>query len=343
MFEYFLNGFTDDEFPELISTERLAIDEPENNIKDNAEGSYSFKGCSQLTSQRTRDKTLILKDIILPVKRSHQMVNNLASTYDMVKNNKKCVNSVNLNDPFFQHRDINFIVDLEAMEIFEKEVNYVTVNVRKKRSSGNDFKDHITITKDFIENNGSLAEMTYARGDDRNSDIYEYKAQWSLRGGNLYPENPQWKKGDWEGVTLATPIKPRMIEFEADLDELKENGIVRATLQLRYYKFGKEVETNIPMTVSKGEPLIEETIFTDANTNGYVYRLILTHKEQGKLAFDWKSKINDNYVYASLPDGLKDLKSDLINDAKEAGKNILDVTKDKVLNKFSEILGVTTE
>ncbi len=50
----------------------------------------------------------------MAVRRPHQIVGNLASWYDAVKDNPKCVAAVNLNDPFFQHRDINFIVDLDA-------------------------------------------------------------------------------------------------------------------------------------------------------------------------------------------------------------------------------------
>ena len=267
------------------------------------------------------------------------MVSNLASTYDMVKNNPKCVNSITLNDPFFEHRNINFIVDLEAKEMFEQEVNYVTVSVKKKRSSGNDFKDAVTINKDYIDKNGALAMLTYSRGEDKNSDLYEYKAQWSLKGGSLYPPNPSWQKGDWEGITLASPVKSRRIEFEGDLGELTEYDISRATLQLRYYKFGKEVETNIPLTVSKGVPMIEHLIFTDKDTRGYAYRLVYTHKKEGKLALPWESKVNDDYVFAYVPEEFNDLESQIFKEAKEAGKEIFDIAKDKVLDKFKDAIG----
>ncbi|AHM59357.1 hypothetical protein D770_05450 [Flammeovirgaceae bacterium 311] len=338
-FDYFLNAFTEQRFPEPISNERLAVDVPENTLKNQAESSYSFIGCSKLTSNKTIDRTIILDNIYLPVKREFQLVSNLASTYDMVKSNPKCVSSINLNDPFFKHRDIHFIVDVDAKEMYEQEINYVTVNVRKKRSSGNDFQDAITINKQFLQSNGPMASLTYARGEDRNPDQYEYKAQWSTRGGKLYPDNPTWIKGDWEGVTLAPPVKARRIEFEADLNELKEMGITRATLQMRYFKYGEEVETNIPITVSKGQPLIEQLIFTDQSTRGYAYRMVFTHKDKGKLALPWDSKVNDDYVYASVPSELTNFESLLFNEAKEAGKEILDVTKERILDKYKEIIG----
>lgn len=263
---------------------------------------------------------------------------NMAAWYDGVKDNPKCVSSVNLNDPFFQHRDINLILDLEAEEMFGKEVNYVTVNVRKKRSSGNSFQDQVTIDRNFLKDKGIRASLTYARGEDKDPDVYEYKMQWSLKGGKIFPPSPEWVKGDWEGVTLATPIKPRAIEFEGDIDELKEKGVTRVTAAIRYYKFGEEVETNIPLTISKGEPLITETIFADRNTKGYAYRLIFTHKTEGKLALPWETKINDDYIYANIPDQFGDITSEVFKEAKEAGKEILATAKDKILDKFKDLL-----
>ncbi|MEM9687518.1 MAG: hypothetical protein AAF934_11440, partial [Bacteroidota bacterium] len=40
------------------------------------------------------------------------LTGNMGAWYDGVRDNPKCVASVNLNDPFFQHRDINLILDL---------------------------------------------------------------------------------------------------------------------------------------------------------------------------------------------------------------------------------------
>jgi hypothetical protein len=184
--------------------------------------------------------------------------------------------------------------------------------------------------------------MSYARGEDKNPNVYEYKMQWSLKGGEIFPSNPDWLKGEWEGVTLAPPVTPRLIELEGDIDELKDNDITRVTAVLRYYKFGEEVETNIPLTVSKEEPLIPETIFTDRNSRGYAYRLVFNHKTQGKLALDWVSKINDDYIYATIPENFDNVESDVFLEAKKAGGEIVKKAKGKVINKvldkFSELL-----
>lgn len=343
-FEFFLQKMTesadDDQLAPPSEKEREAMP----NIKYGKKYTYNRRFFQAGFEKKVETYYLNYR---LAVEKPFTLTANLASWYDGVKNNKKCVSSVRLDDQFFDHRDINLILDLEAKEMFDKEVNYVTVNVRKKRNSGNDFTDAVTIDSDYLKNNGLAASITYARGEDKNSDVYEYKTQWSLRGGNIYPENPNWIKGDWQGITLSPPVVPKNIEFEGDLEELSALGIVRATLQLRYFKFGNEVEANIPMTVSKGEPLIEDMIFTDRDTQGFAYRLILTHKEKGKMALDWESKINDNYVYVTVPQELKDEDPDYLNKIIKAGEVVLSTGSDgkvseaaKILDKFKSVIQV---
>lgn len=271
---------------------------------------------------------------------------NLKTWYNGVKNNKKCVASVNLNDPFFKHLDIRFVLDLEAKEMFDQEVNYVTINVKKKRNSGNDFTDRVTIDKKYVADKGITAAMTYAAGEDKNPDMYQYMVQWSLRGGNVYPATPQWEKGQMEAVTLKPPVTPRLIEFEADLDKLKAMNISRATLQIRYLKYGQEVEDNINVSPAAGQSLVNKMLFMDRDTRGYVYRLVFNSTTSGKLALPWSAKINDNYVYAVIPDELNDKTSEVFNKAIDAAKAIIapgpdgKVTADKVLDSFKEVLGV---
>lgn len=284
----------------------------------------------------------------LPITKEHPLTGNLASWYNGVRDNKSCVNSVNLNDPFFQYRDIRFIMDLEGKEMFEKEVNFVTINARKKRSAGNSFEDRVTMDAKYFAEKGIQASMTYARGEDKDPDAYEYMTQWSLRGGNVYPKEGVWQKGQWEGVTLTPPIKPIDIDFEADIDELKAANFTRVILQVRYSKFGVEVEENIPISVAKNEANVSKQIYMDRNTKGYAYRLVFNSKESGKMATEFSSKINDNYVYAVIPEELKLKDSPGYTKAVETAKSIAQpgadgkVTTGKVLDAFKDIFGNVT-
>ncbi|WP_394750115.1 hypothetical protein [Spongiimicrobium salis] len=337
-FQYFLNAFTekstakdtDENTPTLADTL---------SVPDIRRGNgYRFRSSLSKGSFKRKTQVIDLREVRLAVKQPYQIVGNLASWYNQVKDNPKCVYSVNLNDPFFQHRDIRFVLDLEAKEMFDEAVNYVTVNVRKKRSSGNMYDERLTFDQNFIAKNGITGVLTYARGEDKNPSAYEYKAQWSLKGGNIFPENPNWTKGSWEGVTLEPPVTTRTIELEADLEELQSSDITRITAQVRYKQFGKEVETNIQLSPTKGEPLISKKIFLDKDTNGYVYRLIFNHKRNKKLVMpQWEPMINDNYIYANIPEDMLNTESEVFKIAKETGMELAKKTGEKVLDKFEEI------
>jgi hypothetical protein len=277
-------------------------------------------------------------NVRLPVKHSHQVVGNLASWYNQVHDNPKCVASVNLNDPFFQHRDIHFILDLDAKEMFDETVNYVTVNVRKPRTSGNPFEDHVTLDAKYVAEKGINATVTYARGEDKNPDVYQYQTQWSLRGGHIYPPNPAWQVGSWEGVTLVPPVVPRTIEAEADLAQMTANDVTRITVQVHYMKFGQEVEDNIQLSAAKGEAVVAKKIFMDRDAKGYAYRVVINHKTEGKLALPWSAQVADDYVYAGIPDDLLKDGSSLKAIAKAAAVDLANSAKERVLDKFKELL-----
>lgn len=267
----------------------------------------------------------------LPYTETFTLTGNVMEWYDTARDNPACVSSINLNDPFFSHRDIKFILDVEAKEMFDDAVNYVTVNVRKKRSSGRDFEDHVTIDPKYLKENGITASVTYARGEDTNPDAYEYQAQWSLRGGNVYPTNPPWIKGSWEGVGLAPPVRPMTIEFEGDLEDMKAQGFTRCTCQIHYYKFGKEAETNISVSPAQNEPLASAKIFLDRDQKAYAYRMIYNHKTAGKLVGPWVTNASDQYIYASLPEDI--LTADTY---KERAKSLITGKIEEILQKLSD-------
>jgi hypothetical protein len=267
-----------------------------------------------------------------------QLVGNLASWYDAVRDNPKCVGSQNLDDPFFDHRDVSFILDLDAKEIFDEAINFVSVNLRKPRSTGPAFESRFSMDAQYVQKKGINATVTYARGEDENPDVYEYQARWSLKGGQVWPPDPPWQKGTWEGVSLSPPIVPRKIDVEADLESMKASGITRATVQIRYPKFGKEAEANVQLSAVKNEPVVSTRIFVDRGSTGYVYRVILNHKKEGKLVLPWSNRVGDNYVFVSVP---PDLLADgpLKTEAKEAAKTLDSGAIENVLNRLNGLVG----
>lgn len=328
-FDYFLNAFTAPAPAEVMEAPGgFMLEAPDmEEVRKMTEGVYQFNSCAQMESHMERTREIRLDNIRLPIRKSHQLVNNLAREYDMARDNPKCVGSINLNDPFFSHRDIRVVLDLDTRDLFDKEINHASVTIRKKRDTGNDFLETVVFDSESIKDLGVVQTVTYSKATEsqgggssggsgwggsgsrggNNAETYEYKTQWSLRGGYNYDEHDRWQRGDWAGLNLAPPVKPRYVEVESDIEDLKTNSITRMTLQVRYLKFGEECETNIHVSPAKGEALVGRTVFVDNDTRGYAYRLIVNHKTKGKLAFPWQSKINDDYVYASIPEQMYEI------------------------------------
>lgn len=334
--QYFLNMMAEPAEPEPPPPAAAADPAAKPDIKKGTTYKFSETSFKRAYAQKRRE--IRLDNYRLSVKKPYTLTENMTKFYDRVRNNPKCIGSIILNDPFYTHRDIHFNLDLSTAKIFDDAVNYVTVNVRKRRTDGRPFETAITIDSKHLKEKGKTAQVTYARGDDTSPDVYEYKVQWSMRDGLVFPKDAEWQKGDWQGVTLSPPLVPRSIEFEGDLDALKSSDITRVTAQVRYFQLGKEVEENIPLSAAAKEPSTTKTMFADKDAKGYAYRLVLNHKKEGKLALPWQPSFNDNYIYATIPeDLLKDDKKK--DDAKKAAETETGTKKETVLDDFKQLLG----
>jgi hypothetical protein len=214
---------------------------------------------------------------------------------------------INLDDPFFQRRTILFNLDLDAADIFADAINYVTIEVRKKRTTGRDFTSSITIDQDYLKKKGVSAQISYAKMREDDPNEFEYMVRWSMRGGFDFPQNPRWETGNWQGVTLAPPIRPLEVVAETDLEELRQNDVVRATVQLRYYKFGSVFNDtrSLQLSVAANEALKSMKIFQDADRRDFEYQVTYYHKTKGRVQERWQKGFLDGYIYCVLPDELR--------------------------------------
>ncbi|HYU10558.1 MAG TPA: hypothetical protein VEK77_14370 [Gemmatimonadales bacterium] len=265
---------------------------------------------------------------------------NLASWYDAVKDNPRSVATVNLSNPFWDHFNVLFRVDFDApKELFSSSINYVTFTLRKERPDGAAFERSVTMDESYVKDHGVVAAIQYARGSDAHPSDFDYRVQWSLRGGLKYPETPTWlHSSSLAAITLVPPVMTRRIEFEGDLTELQSAGITRVTAQVHYMRFGQEVEENIQLPVAGGEPLVSRTIFTDRDAKGYAYRLVFNHRREGRLALPWSPKVGDDYIYAQIPEGLLTM-SEMITAARDSASAIASSAATRVLGKFADVLG----
>jgi len=345
-FDYFVSSFGSRVTGEDLPLDQEAASDTTVEIKEQY---YTFTRTDSSTFNYARTDTFRL-DYGLAFRRPFTVVQNMKAWYgDVEENYPEALATVNLNDPFFDNTTVRFVLDFDApRELFEpgdnrsSAINYVTVRLKKRRDMGNDFDDAVTIDAAYIEENGLVAEMTFASGDDSDVDSYSYSAQWSYGGGNLYPREPRWETSSTAAVTLVPPVVARDLEVEGDLREMEASDVSRVTVQVLYKKFGQPFLENISVSPAQGEALVRRTIFTDRDQKGYVYRLVVNSKREGKLAGAWSAKVNDDYVFAAVPHELFEEPARM-EEAREAANDPVsrgDVeAQEDELSKFQKVLG----
>ncbi|THB65646.1 MAG: hypothetical protein D6B27_08235 [Gammaproteobacteria bacterium] len=279
---------------------------------------YTYKLYQQKAVSRKAKETLHLKKVSARYE-PHQMVGNIGDWYNKYKDNPKLFSEVNLDDPFFKRSRATFVISGETYDIFNDAVNYVAVKVRVKRKGQKPYVDEIIIDKKYLEDKGQTATLSFARmGDDTQN--YEYAVQWSLRGGKVYPAKPKWIEtdGTTDAVTLSAPVVPVTIEAETDLEQLEKLGIARASLQLRYKKFGKTYKDikGLAFSPKKGDDIVSKTIFIDKGSDKIEYKLKYHHKK-GKIGTlldsEWRA-VDGVYLYCTPTDTVVNKIKSLIKD-----------------------------
>ncbi len=302
--------FMETSFFDQVAPSGSNDDKPEEEMgKPKARGDSSLSTRFIAKSEEAFKSKTISMRATLPVKVPYRTVGNISSSWynHAREEHPELFAEINVDDPFFQQRPVVFTLDLDAMEIFDQAINFVTVEVRKRRRTGRDFHTSFTLTKDEVAKNGPSRTVTYAKMRDDSPEVFEYLVRWSLRGGIEWPANPSWKRGSWEGVTLSPPVRPLTVEAEADLDELQELGIRRATVEVQYRQFGKNVKDrrSIHLSPAKGEPIGSIVVFLDRDHPEWRYRVTYYHQRLGRLPQPWRRGGADGYIFCTVPDTLR--------------------------------------
>lgn len=295
--------------------------------------SFTFKSeFYSLIKQRSTNK--INLRVSLPVQRDFSITENMLSWYNAVKDNPKCMTKVIAADPLYGNREINVMLDMDAQDMFKKVVNYVSVDIRKQRSQNGyfDFSTQTTFDKNTLElPEGNKKSFSISKIMDQDIIPFQYRVKWSLKGGvDYYEKDSIWQKGDWLGISLNSPLTQQKLIFETDVERLIEQNIRYVDLEIRYTRFGKELDHNIRMrSTFQGESIID-TIYMDKSSPGYIYRLVYTHKDMGKLATEWQPNLTFERIDANIPPEIVNKETPLIN-------KLIEQFKVKYKNNLQEI------
>jgi hypothetical protein len=182
--------------------------------------------------------------------------------------------AVNLDDPVFKQREVLVALDGQDAADFDKFINYVTVQIRKKHQNGETTADEIKIDKTNFQQSANYFRMVYGwKGDnDRAKWLqFEYRVRWSFFGGATY-ETP-WITTDDFMISVSPPTDYRTIRLEADPEMLKEQKIRHVEATINYTLFGTPFSKKITLSSTEEAPTKEVEYVHERGDYNYGYEL----------------------------------------------------------------------
>ena len=226
------------------------------------------------------------------------LTGNIGGLYQQLGNSPEFFAVVDLDDPTFEERTINVILDGEDLQTFQQFLNFAGITFKKEYESA----DLKSITEDLIFDrtkfgqNGNKLSLKYRRKGDQTDKWleYEYKPIWSYVGGLEVAGD--WIKTSQPVITLTPPHKYRYIEVLAEEENMNKNGIIRIAVQFRHRNFGRQLQKEV--VLRKGEPLnINYVYFHEPNNLEYEYNITWLFKDNTRVSSGWK-RATDPFIYA---------------------------------------------
>ncbi len=252
-----------------------------------------FRKQVKLSGKYTVDLTRRKRD-----QREVPLTGNISGLYKQYGKEIEFFSVVDLDDPTFEERTINVILDGEDFQTFSQYLNFAGITFKKEYESA----DMKSITEDLIFDrtkfgqNGNKLSLKYRRKGDRTDKWleYEYRPIWSYVGGLEVAGD--WIKTSQPVITLTPPHKYRYLEVLAEEANLNENGIIRVAVQFRHKNFGRQLQKEV--VLRKGEPLnINYVYFHEPNNLEYEYNITWLFKNNTRVSSGWK-KATDPFIYA---------------------------------------------
>jgi len=181
---------------------------------------------------------------------------------------------VNMDDPDFQFKKLDFVLDGAYTDFYNSVLNFITVSIRKKYSNGqHDVVKDLIFDREQLLNDETLTQsISYPRlglaGDEFNE--YEYRIKYALtrNRGNVYvPEKEEGLPSTEPSITLAPPYIKTDIAIDLDKTELAHQGIRSARI-LFTVKLNGEQEEQKTIVLRAGDEhnSSEVALYHDKNT-----------------------------------------------------------------------------
>lgn len=226
------------------------------------------------------------------------MSGNIGGVYQKYGEDPRFFSVVSLDDPTFQERSIEVILDGQDAADFKTYINAVSVLFRKPRFSGPPLEGEVKFIDRQFAQSGNRQSFKYARLNEAATEWldYEYKPRWSLYGGVEWEGD--WTKSSDSVLTLTPPVRRRTLQISADEDNIVKNGVKALAIQVKHTLFGKDILKEVVIDYDKGDPLMTDyTYMHEDGHPGYSYKVIWLFLDGREIQTDWIAK-ESPFIYA---------------------------------------------
>lgn len=253
---------------------------------------YSFKRVKMSGNYQVDMRKRLRED------RDIVMSGNIGGVYQKYGEDKRFFTVVSLDDPTFQERSIEVILDGQDASDFKNYINSVSVLFRKQRFSGAPMTGEVKFIDQQFAQSGNRLSFKYGRLNEASTEWldYEYKPKWSFYGGVEWEGD--WTKASDSVLTLTPPVRRRTLEISVDEDNIIKNNVKALALQIKHQIYGKDILKEVIINYDKGDPL--QAVYTymheDGNL-GYGYKVVWLLLDGREVHTDWMTK-ESPFIYA---------------------------------------------
>jgi len=219
------------------------------------------------------------------------MSGNIGGVYQQFGEDKSFFSTISLDDPVFQERTIEVILDGQNFEDFKNYINNVSVLFKKERWGKPATTGEVKFFDEQFAEKGNRLSFVYGREGEGSTEWlnYEYKPKWSFHGGIEWEGD--WVKTSDSVVTLNPVVIYRTVQISLDKDNIEENGIKAVAFQIKHQIYGKENLREVIIDYERGDPLEAEYRYLhEEGKLDYQYKIIWLLKDGREIQSDWMTK-----------------------------------------------------
>jgi len=253
---------------------------------------YSFKRVKMSGNYQVDMRKRLRED------RDIVMSGNIGGIYQKYGEDKRFFTVVSLDDPTFQERSVEVILDGQDASDFKNYINSVSVLFRKQRFSGAPMTGEVKFFDQQFSQGGNRLSFKYGRLNEASTEWldYEYKPKWSFYGGVEWEGD--WTKTSDSVLTLTPPVRRRTLEISVDEDNIIKNNVKALALQIKHQIYGKDILKEVIINYDKGDPL--QAVYTymhEDGSLGYSYKVVWLLLDGREVHTDWMTK-ESPFIYA---------------------------------------------